>query len=85
MVGQLIRLKARMTWNTLSRQTVVLVLGILGILYGLAVVVTLAAGVFAAAISGHGDLVNAALVIADTPEDLITQLRAWEPPAEDVT
>lgn len=26
-----------------------------------------------------------ALVIADTPEDLITQLRAWEPPAEDVT
>lgn len=64
MVGQLIRLKARMTWNTLSRQTVVLVLGILGILYGLAVVVMAAAGVLAATIGGHGDLVNAALVIA---------------------
>ena len=33
MVGQLIRLKAKMVWNTLVRQTVVLVLSIIGILY----------------------------------------------------
>lgn len=63
MVGQLIRLKARMTWNTLSRQTMVLILGILGILYGLSIVAMAAVGVVAAAVGGEGELVGAALVI----------------------
>ena len=33
MVGQLIRLKAKMVWNTMVKQTLVLVLSIIGILY----------------------------------------------------
>ena len=33
MVGQLIRLKLRIIWNTVRKQTVVLVLAVLGVLY----------------------------------------------------
>lgn len=33
MVGQLIRLKLRIIWNTVRRQTAVLVLAALGVLY----------------------------------------------------
>ena len=33
MVGQLIRLKLRIIWNTVRKQTVVLVLAALGVLY----------------------------------------------------
>lgn len=64
MVGQLIRLKARMTWNTLSRQPVVLVLAVLGVLYGLSMVAVVAVGVMGSAVAGQGDLVSAGLVMA---------------------
>ena len=63
MVAQLIRLKARVTWNSLTRQVWVLVLSILGILYGLGVVAGIALGAIAATVSGHLDIVAPLLVV----------------------
>lgn len=64
MVAQLIRLKARVTWNSLTRQVWVVVLTILGLLYGLGVIGGLAAGAVAATLSGHLEVVAALLVLA---------------------
>ncbi|MDN6794924.1 MAG: hypothetical protein L0L69_07710, partial [Propionibacterium sp.] len=64
MVAQLIRLKARVTWNSLTRQVWVVVLTILGLLYGLGVIGGLAAGAVAATLSGHLEVVAALVVLA---------------------
>lgn len=53
MVGQLMRLKLKMTWNTMKRQTWVLVMSIIGTLYFLMVFTSLAIGAIAAAVTGE--------------------------------
>lgn len=58
------RLKLRVTWNSLSRQVWILVLSILGVLYGLGVVAMLAFGVLAAGATGHVDTVSSVVVLA---------------------
>jgi hypothetical protein len=62
-VAQLIRLKARVTWNSLTRQVWVLVLSILGVLYGLGVIAALVFSAIAAAVSGYLDIVAPVMVI----------------------
>lgn len=63
MVAQLIRLKARVTWNSLTRQVWVLVLSILGVLYGLGVIAALVFSAIAATLSGYLDIVAPVMVI----------------------
>ncbi len=64
MVAQLIRLKALMTWNGIKRQTWVLVVTILGLLWGLSIVLSAFAAVVGIAASGHTQEAVIVLVLA---------------------
>lgn len=59
MVGQLIRLKLQLTWNTMKRQTWVLVMSIIGILYFMMIFTGLAIGSIVAAATGEISTIGA--------------------------
>ncbi|WP_175956795.1 hypothetical protein [Schaalia sp. Marseille-Q2122] len=64
MVGQLIRLKLQLTWNTMKRQTWVLVMSIIGIAYFLMMFTGIAIGSIVSALSGEIATVGAVTVFA---------------------
>ncbi|MCD4550068.1 hypothetical protein [Schaalia sp. lx-260] len=64
MVRQLIRLKAKIMWNTISRQTWVLVMTILGLLYALSILSMIGAGVVFGILAGHEHIIMPMLTFA---------------------
>lgn len=64
MVAQLIRLKARVTWNTMTRQASTTIAVVLGLVWGLGMLAALVASAAAGAATGNGDAVGALLVVA---------------------
>ena len=64
MVAQLARIKARVTWNTLTAQAWIAVLIILGILYGLGVILMAVLGAVASIAGGWANIVNALVILA---------------------
>ena len=64
MVGQLIRLKLRIIWNTVRKQTVVLVLAVLGVLYFGAIYASVLLGTAFLARSDEASLATPVMPIA---------------------
>jgi ABC-2 type transport system permease protein len=64
MAGQLIRLKLRVLWNTMTRQVSTTVGIVLGLLWGLGVVAGMAAGAIAGMAAGSAGTTGALMVVA---------------------
>lgn len=64
MVAQLIRLKARVLWNSLTRQAWMVVLILLGLVWGLGMLVLVAVGLVSTTAAGHLVLVAEGTVLA---------------------
>ncbi|QPK82049.1 hypothetical protein G7Y41_04445 [Schaalia sp. ZJ405] len=63
MVRQLMSLKARIVWNTIRRQTWVLVMTILGLLYGLSMLAGITVGVVFSILDGHVEVTQSMLTL----------------------